>query len=113
MSLPWFKVAPLSDEDLLGAVQSSFRELIIPELERLGSDEFVLSQVRAMLSMVGFVRRGLSERAVADAELAARADAIAGAGGFDIASLPATSPVLSGVLRERLAVEIATRTRSP
>jgi hypothetical protein len=112
MTSPWFKVAPLSDEDLLGAVQCSFRELIIPELERLGSDEFVLSQVRATLSMVGFVRRGLSERAVADAQLAARAAAIAGVDVFEVAPYRASNPVLSGLLRQRLAAEIASRTRS-
>jgi len=103
----------LTDEDLLGAVQSSFRELIIPELERLGSDEFVLSQVRATLSMVGFVRRGLSERAVADAELAARAEAAARDQGLGGASNRASSPALSGLLRDRLAAEIATRTQPP
>jgi hypothetical protein len=111
MTSPWFRVAPLSDEDLLGAVQRSFRELIIPEFERLGADEFVLSQVRATLSMVGFVKRGLSERAVLDAEMAARAEATARAEGLDVESHGVASPMLRGLLRERLAAEISTRTR--
>jgi hypothetical protein len=113
MSPSWFKVAPLSDEDLLGAVQSSFREVIIPQLEQLGADEFVLSQVRASLSMVGFVRRGLSDRAVADAELSGRAEAIARSEGLNDDSGPSSSEALRSVLRERLAVEIKTRTLAP
>lgn len=58
-------IAPLEDEEMLGAVCRGLAEVIIPELARLGADEFIISQTRSLMSVVGFVRRGLYERQVA------------------------------------------------
>ena len=94
-----FRVAPLSDEELLGVVQSSFRELILPELERLGADEFLLSQVRSTMSIVGFVRRGLEKRITGHAELLRQV------GETDMPY----GPELRRLLLDRLELEVQTR----
>ena len=101
------RVAPLDDEELLAAVQRAFRELIIPELERGGAEEFVISQVRSCLSILSYVGRGLHDRQVArhaaDAELAALVDN----GGEP---LPGREPEVRALLLGRLEAEIRTRT---
>jgi len=113
------RMAPLDDEDLLDAVQRSFREMILPELERLGADEFVLSQVRSTLSMVAFVRRGLQERLVAQSEAERRLDEILRRDGrapgmptspLELAAEALAVPEVAALLRQRLRVEIGTRT---
>ena len=113
------RVAPLDDEDLLEAVQRSFREVILPELERLGADNFVLSQVRSTLSMIGFVRRGLTSRLVAQAEaekflvLALERRGVeldADVSPVDLARRSADFPEVAALLRERLHVDVRTRT---
>ena len=53
--------APLADDELLEVVRRALAEVVLPELERLGSDEFVLAQVRSTMSIVGFVQRGHDE----------------------------------------------------
>jgi hypothetical protein len=113
------RVAPLEDEDLLRVVQNAFRTLVIPELERRGADEFVLSQVRSCLSIVGFVQRGLHERQVARGRADAELDELLAQRGIDPAEV--ASPVelhrrlgddaaFRAILRRRLADELATRT---
>src|SRR3981081_4333161 len=52
------RVAPLDDAELLGAVATALRQVVLPELERAGAEEFVLSQVRSCLSIVRFVSSG-------------------------------------------------------
>ena len=100
-------VAPLEDEQLIAAVQRAFREVIIPELERGGAEEFVISQVRSCLSILSYVGRGLHERqtvrAAADAELAGLVD---GAG----VPLPGREAEVRALLLRRLDAEIRTRT---
>ena len=101
------RVAPLDDEQLLAAVGRAFRELIIPELERGGAEEFVISQVRSCLSILSYVGRGLHDRQVAraeaDAELAALVDA-------DGTPLPGREADVRALLLGRLESEIRTRT---
>ena len=115
------RVAPLDDEDLLAVVQDAFRTLIIPELERAGAEEFVVSQVRSCLSIIGFVRRGLHDRqagrAAADAELAALLDeqAIGPAGAqspVDLFHSAWSDPRVRELLQRRLALEVSSRTAS-
>jgi hypothetical protein len=115
------RVAPLDDEDLLEAVQRSFRQVILPELERLGADEFVLSQVRSTLSMVGFVRRGLTSRLVAQAEaeklltIALERRGIAldtDVSPVEFSRRTSGLPEIAALLREQLHVEVQTRTGS-
>jgi hypothetical protein len=100
-------VAPLEDEELIAAVQRAFRELIIPELERGGAEEFVISQVRSCLSILSYVGRGLHDRHVAreaaDAELAGLVD---GSG----TPLPGREGEVRALLLRRLEAEIRTRT---
>ena len=112
------RVAPLDDEDLLEAVQRSFREVILPELERLGVDDFVLSQVRSTLSMIGFVRRGLTSRLVAQAEaekllvLALERRGVvldADVSPVELARRSADFPEVAALLRDRLHVDVRTR----
>jgi hypothetical protein len=108
VATPAAKVAPLDDEELLAAVQRAFRHIIIPELERLGAEEFVVSQVRSCLSMLSYVGRGLHDRQVARAQ----ADVALGA---LLAGEPARAPLPPAVrdlLLHRLDQEIATRTGS-
>ena len=106
------KVAPLDDEELIGAVQRAFRELIIPELERRGAEEFVVSQVRSCLSILSYVGRGLHERQVARSQADVAMAALLGAGpsgpGGD-ADLPLPGAVRD-LLLHRLDVEIRSRT---
>ena len=101
------RVAPLDDEELLGAVQRAFRELIIPELERGGAEEFVISQVRSCLSILSYVGRGLHDRQVArqaaDAELATLVS-------DDGSPLPGKEAEVRTLLLRRLKDEIRTRT---
>lgn len=100
----WFRVAPLSDEELLEAVQSSLRELILPELERLGADEFTLSQVRSTMSMVGFVRRGLEQRISGQAQLLRQAEETA-----TQSDAGRSDPEVRRLLLDLLALELRTR----
>jgi hypothetical protein len=116
------RVAPLDDDDLLAAVQSAFREVILPELERLGAEEFTLSQVRSTLSMVSFVRRGLAARLLAQADAERQmADALRRRGvppdqvssPTDLAAAAEGMPELAALMRARLRWEIDTRTATP
>jgi hypothetical protein len=99
-------VAPLEDEQLIAAVQRAFRELIIPELERGGAEEFVISQVRSCLSILSYLGRGLHERQVAreaaDAELAPLVDESG-------EPLPGRESEVRALLLRRLQAEIHTR----
>ena len=105
--IPPGAVAPLDDEQLLGAVQRAFREIIIPELERGGTEEFVISQVRSCLSILSYVRRGLHDRQLAseetDAELAGLLDA-------EGVPVPGRAGEVRESLLRRLEAEITTRT---
>lgn len=108
------KVAPLDDEELLAAVQRAMRELIIPELERRGSEEFLVSQVRSCLSILSYVARGLHDRQVAreqaDAAMAALVAAAGAAGDGGEADEPTLAPAVRDLLLHRLDQEIRTRT---
>jgi hypothetical protein len=100
-------VAPLDDEQLIAAVQRAFRELIIPELERGGAEEFVISQVRSCLSILSYVGRGLHERAAARAEADAELAGLVDESG---APLPGREGDIRVLLLRRLEAEIRTRT---
>jgi hypothetical protein len=119
------RVAPLDDEQLLGVVQDAFRQLIGPELERLGAEEFVVSQVRSCMSIVGFVRKGLHERQVGRSRADAELDALLArfaipepAGPIGLAELldpdsdvdDACRRQLTDLLHRRLELDIRTRT---
>jgi hypothetical protein len=113
------RVAPLDDDDLLAAVQSAFREVILPELERLGAEEFILSQVRSTLSMVSFVRRGLAARLLAQADAERSVTEALRRGGIqpeqvgsatDLADRAEAVSEVAALLRDRLRLEIETRT---
>jgi hypothetical protein len=101
------RVAPLDDEQLLAAVQRAFRELIIPELERGGAEEFVISQVRSCLSILSYVGRGLHERQAVRAEIDAELAALLDDSG---APLPGRANDVRALLLRRLEAEIRTRT---
>lgn len=111
----WARIAPLEDEEMLGAVQRGLAEVVIPELRRLGADEFIVSQAKSIMSIVGFTRRGLFDRQAARATCnAAVADIL------DAPALPATTTTSSGaevvdeihqVVRRRLDRDIAGRIR--
>ena len=107
MVTPAAKVAPLDDEELLAAVQRAFRELIIPALEKGGAEEFVISQVRSCLSILGYVGRGLHQRQVARAEADAELAALVGDDG---SPLPGKEADVRALLLRRLEAEIRTRT---
>lgn len=98
------RVAPLEDEELLGAVQRGLVELIVPELERMGAEEFVVSQTRSLISIVGFVSRGLYDRQRARAACAAAMAALADPAGTD-------RDAALKLLRDRLDADIAGRIR--
>jgi hypothetical protein len=115
------RVAPLDDAELLRAVATALRQVVLPELERAGAEEFVLSQVRSCLSIVRFVSSGLGERQRAQVELEDQVGELLADHGIDIAEL--TSPVdlyhrtaaevpeLPQLLRRRLEAEVSSRTR--
>lgn len=117
--------APLEDEELLDVVLAAFADVILPELEAAGSEEFVLAQVRSTMSIVGFVRRGLVDRQAARLDARAALATIAGDGPLSGAHTPvelagalgsASGPeaaAVRAVLTRRLAAEISSRLGDP
>jgi hypothetical protein len=123
------RVSALDDEQLLDAVQRALRELVLPHLEGCGADEFLISQVRSCLSIVGFVARGLCERqtarAATDAELGYLFDTLEHGSAWSAPAPLATGRFLAGgghgagdgeraarvkaLLRARLEIELRTR----
>ena len=110
-SEPWpraaSRIAPLEDEDMLAAVQRGLGEVVVPALVALGADDFVVSQCLSIMSMVGFVKRGLLERQLARADCDAALAAVAG---------PDRSPsdeATKAIVRRRLEADIAGRASQP
>jgi hypothetical protein len=114
------RVAPLDDAELLGAVATALRQVVLPELERAGAEEFLLSQVRSCLSIVRFVSSGLDERQRAQVELEDQVGELLAEHGIDVAEI--TSPVelyhrtagipeMQDLLHQRLEAEVRSRTR--
>ena len=83
----------LDDDELLEAVQRTLREVVLPALD----DQHLIAEVRSALSIVGFVRRGLTERIVGTAEIDER---LRSAG---------TDDERRALARQRLALEVQTR----
>jgi hypothetical protein len=99
-------IAPLEDEEMLGAVLRGFTEVVIPELEQLGADEFVIAQTRSLMSVVGFVRRGLYERQIAREQCGREVGSLGSSSTPD----PATLENLRRILRTRLDADVIGRT---
>lgn len=59
------RVTALPDEELIDAVRRTLIEVLVPHLNQTVAEEFVISEVKACLSILDHVSRGLPERQAA------------------------------------------------